>query len=249
MYDTSFSQVHKPRYISQCLGIALKIQFVDFYPGYVHPRINLGNGAKPGFVVVPEEMPEEKVPVFVILRTAQFKLTTLSAVYSGIDLNGLTFAALCRGYCCYVEPSKPKLGFDAEEVLGTGDQAVLQREAHIADLDFLNNIFFETGIFYFKVVFKVERVIVVEISRDGHFLANFTYYVHADLLVKHEAAVSLLAYGYLRVLYPLPFSPQVKRYEAVGLNIHVAPSEYSVENRADVNGRNQASAAHGALTV
>ncbi len=180
-------------------------------------------------------MAEEKIPVFIVARSYNFKRPSLRGpAGTARDIDRGLLPALRCGQCRDHQLSKLQLSLYTEKVLRAADQTIVERKTDIADFQFFQNVLLKSGVLHLHVILKVKRIVIIKVGCDFHFLSDLPDHTQVDLLVKLKAAVFLLTDGYGRVLDFLEVGPKVESHKSTGYEFYIASAEDAVHDRADV---------------
>src|SRR4030042_2795087 len=109
MGTIAFTKVHECHKISVItVKIACFIGNPYFNLFNTHSGCNVWRRSKPGVIVFPEKMGEEKMPVGIVFIDIHFKFVNLC---TALDINNSRFASLMAKYICNGELSELELGF------------------------------------------------------------------------------------------------------------------------------------------
>ena len=132
--------------------------------------------------------------VLVVIGRNDLKGAALTIIASrNLDRSDLT--ALGGGDGSNIQLSELHLGFHTEEVLGALDKGIVERQTHVSDLEFLEDVLLVARIFDLHVVLKVKGVVVIEVRGNGELFTHLAHYAHIDLLIEFKTAVALLPNG------------------------------------------------------
>ena len=213
-----FGQIHESHDITSLFVIALLVGYPHLDAVDAHTRRYIGQFGGKLVVVVPEEVSQEKVTVFVVGIGPNLERCGLGST-AGID--GLRLGLLLRDKGRGGELAELHGGLDTEQGRAASYERRPGGHAHVTGLDVLDNFVLLALVLQFEVLgVEVESGIGIVVHVERHLVAHLGRDRSLYLFVKVEIGFLTGAHRQGRVVELVVFQPHVQLDGALGSELH-----------------------------